>query len=45
MHILNAFDGNEVMRINVASATGGMGQGKDAAGASGRAGRIALATS
>ena len=35
MYILNAFEGNEMMRINVGGETGGMGQGKDAAGASG----------
>mmetsp|Transcript_13247 Transcript_13247/g.32149 ORF Transcript_13247/g.32149 Transcript_13247/m.32149 type:complete len:343 (-) Transcript_13247:315-1343(-) len=35
MYILNAFEGNEVMRINVGGETGGMGQGKDAAGETG----------
>ena len=35
MYVLNAFEGDETMRINVGAETGGMGQGKDAAGASG----------
>lgn len=29
MYILNAFEGNEMMRIDVGKETGGMGQGKD----------------
>lgn len=35
MYIIDAFKGDELMRINVGAETGGMGQGKDAAGATG----------